>query len=1075
MMGDPRSPDYGVTQNVPGCRCDLCPLRADRQHSQPIVDEVPAGADILFIGEAPGKNETERGKPMVGASGEELLRYLARARVSRSDVGIANALLCRPPADLDDYLQHIKDTNIERAKANAESAVEQGHPEYLPPINDPRDCCRTRLVRLMVGRRVIIPLGGTAMEAVTGIDKISVWRGSPLRVDAFLAPPERYESSVGDKLPERLPPHPVKEDMRETRAPGEIWVLPTMHPAYALHEGPGRVMRGVIAHDVDKAFRIAREDRIHWTEPNFTLLPRTVDEVVDALGFARDYALKNEVSVAVDIETDPFAHRMECALWMVGVSWGDAGTLTIPFRAVTGVPWWSEADSPAVKAAICDLLMDERIPKVFHNHTFDVPILRRHGYVVNNIEDTMVAHHAVQSELSHSLAFVASLYTDARYWKDAVKEGGKWKPPSDEVFARYCARDCLTTWRIWERSMKLELKGSLPGAPGLDMTEVYRHGMEVAAKVLTPLHLNGMRFDRDKAEEVKKILLGREAECRDRMQVLLAPTDYKPRMLERSKLAKARDTRERYVLEADLFHPGGMWAIRCALEALRIPILERTKTGLLATGQEILAKAAPYATKEGMDFIRLLIGSAEGKAGKIESMGWRACVKLRTTYLEDPEILSDGRVHADWRMLTYTGRFSSSPNCQNQPQFLRSVFVPDPTNVLVSSDFARVEWHAQALLSGDPTLLKLFEEEDPHDVNAKLIFGDRYTSVDKDTKKRLRRLAKCVSGATLVTTSIGLVSVGELCRGLEAGESRVVDEEILVDNGDWMAPLAQVHSCGVQRVVRVSLASGSYVVCTPEHRFETPAAFVPARSLLPGARVRRALQRSQPLLVAHTRGSARSFQRETIEYDEVAAVEPAGAEPVYDLGVEGQRTYVANGVVTHNSFVYGLGYGANDTTIWENLVTEWPELLLKDVRTVSQTMRRLYPKWFKWRDDLLDHVRRQGHLRSPVLGRVRYFLGGIEATEVFNNTAQSTASDAANIAAIRLHDAFVGHPVKIVNQSHDSLTYEAPEALAAWVKEKIEEIMPGPYHVRFNVPGYPNHCDVRFGVDVKIGKNWAEV
>lgn len=849
--------------NVQGCRCDLCPLRVDRQHKRPIDDEIHPGAAVLFIGEAPGKHELEAMRPFVGASGEELHKYLRQAHLTRSDVDIANVLLCRPPADLDDYLKDVADRNIDRAKANKERGRREVDPGYSPPLADPRDCCRPRLMRYLPDKRVIIPLGGTALEAVTGLDKISFWRGSPLRVEQFADPPWGYEGAVGSPLPVRQPPHPVRGDVRETRAEDEVWVVPSLHPAYTLHEGPGRVMRGVVAHDVRKALRVLKDDRISWTEPNLTLTPTSPQAVEEALAEAAAYSLAHETAVAVDIETDPHTPRRQTAMWMVGFSWGDAGTFIIPFRAVSGSTWWPDAYQERIYEALRALLLHEGVKKVFHNHTFDVPILERHLKIgpthtpavgaeitaaeverrrpgVTNIADTMVAHHAVCSELSHSLAFVATLYTDARFWKDTVKDGGKWNPSSDEVFALYCARDCLTTWRIWEGALRLDLRGQLPGAKSpVDATEVYEHGMQVAKKVLMPLHENGMRFDLEKAQEVRKVLVVREAECRDRMQVLLEPTDYASRMLERAKLAKAKDTQIRYENEAVHFHPGGVWGIRCALEAMKVPIQERTATGLLATGQEILAKAAPYASSNGRDFVRLLIGTAEGKAGNVTAMGWRACVKLRTTYLENPSLDTDGRLHADWRMLTHTGRLASSPNCQNFPAFMRSVIVPERGCVLVSTDFARVEWHAQALMSGDKALLKLFEEEDPHDVNAKLIFGERYITAEKDVKKRLRRLAK--------------------------------------------------------------------------------------------------------------------------------------------------------------SFVYGLGYGATDMTIWENLVTEWPELKPADVRAVSKRMKALYPMWFRWRDDLLDHTRMCGYLRSAIMGRVRYFLGGLEATEVLNNKAQACVPATARI------------------------------------------------------------------------------
>jgi DNA polymerase len=58
-------------------------------------------ASILFIGEAPGKNEDEQGVPFIGAAGKFLDELLASIELSRSDVFIANVLKARPPNNRD--------------------------------------------------------------------------------------------------------------------------------------------------------------------------------------------------------------------------------------------------------------------------------------------------------------------------------------------------------------------------------------------------------------------------------------------------------------------------------------------------------------------------------------------------------------------------------------------------------------------------------------------------------------------------------------------------------------------------------------------------------------------------------------------------------------------------------------------------------------------------------------------------------------------------------------------------------------------------------------------------------------
>lgn len=54
-------------------------------------------AQIMFVGEGPGKNEDEQGLPFVGAAGKNLDKLLAEVGLSLNDVYIANILKCRPP------------------------------------------------------------------------------------------------------------------------------------------------------------------------------------------------------------------------------------------------------------------------------------------------------------------------------------------------------------------------------------------------------------------------------------------------------------------------------------------------------------------------------------------------------------------------------------------------------------------------------------------------------------------------------------------------------------------------------------------------------------------------------------------------------------------------------------------------------------------------------------------------------------------------------------------------------------------------------------------------------------------
>ncbi len=65
-------------------------------------------AKILFVGEAPGRNEDEQGLPFVGAAGKNLDKLLAEVKLSLNDIYITNILKCRPPENRDPTPEEIR-------------------------------------------------------------------------------------------------------------------------------------------------------------------------------------------------------------------------------------------------------------------------------------------------------------------------------------------------------------------------------------------------------------------------------------------------------------------------------------------------------------------------------------------------------------------------------------------------------------------------------------------------------------------------------------------------------------------------------------------------------------------------------------------------------------------------------------------------------------------------------------------------------------------------------------------------------------------------------------------------------
>ncbi len=85
--------------------CRKCPLHETR--TRPVPGEGSLDAEIMFVGEAPGRREDETGRPFVGAAGRLLSELLGSIGLRREDVFITNIVKCRPPGNRDPREEEI--------------------------------------------------------------------------------------------------------------------------------------------------------------------------------------------------------------------------------------------------------------------------------------------------------------------------------------------------------------------------------------------------------------------------------------------------------------------------------------------------------------------------------------------------------------------------------------------------------------------------------------------------------------------------------------------------------------------------------------------------------------------------------------------------------------------------------------------------------------------------------------------------------------------------------------------------------------------------------------------------------
>ncbi len=76
-------------------KCKKCPLCTSRNNV--VFGEGSANADLMFIGEGPGYDEDQQGRPFVGKAGELMTKMISAMQFSREQVYISNIVKCRPP------------------------------------------------------------------------------------------------------------------------------------------------------------------------------------------------------------------------------------------------------------------------------------------------------------------------------------------------------------------------------------------------------------------------------------------------------------------------------------------------------------------------------------------------------------------------------------------------------------------------------------------------------------------------------------------------------------------------------------------------------------------------------------------------------------------------------------------------------------------------------------------------------------------------------------------------------------------------------------------------------------------
>lgn len=265
-----------------------------------------------------------------------------------------------------------------------------------------------------------------------------------------------------------------------------IIYLPTFHPAYVLRSGSDFPL---FAFDLGKIPRLLKEGTKKYEfekiiDPRGMELIEATNEILQWPEFTVDI---ESVRDSTHILCIGFAYKNK-AICVVN---HDGFGIDTEFANSVGRILGSESD------------------KIFHNAIFDCEMLRLNGLEVRNLKwDTQVAQHILEPELSRSLAFLTSTYTDLPYFKDmgrsAIPDNEKsWNNKVDKgKLYDYNCMDVLSTYLVYSEQLK-EIKG--------DFLDLFNYEMEML-EVSMHISQSGMLIDPERKNQIDTILTKRAQE-----------------------------------------------------------------------------------------------------------------------------------------------------------------------------------------------------------------------------------------------------------------------------------------------------------------------------------------------------------------------------------------------------------------------------------------------------------------------------------------------------------------------------------------------------------------------------------
>ena len=409
---------------------------------------------------------------------------------------------------------------------------------------------------------------------------------------------------------------------------------------------------------------------------------------------------------AIDTETDSL-DTVTANLVGISLSVKEGGGCYIPIgHKYDDCP--KQLDIDDVIKELGSSIEKNKLKAVGQNLKFDIPILHRHGIVLDEFHaDTMLMSYVLNSTATrHGMDKLAMFYLDYETVKysDVTGTASKqinFSAVEIEVASHYAAEDADITLRLFNK-----LDSLLKDKP--TQIKLLQNIEYPLVHVLSRVEQNGAKIDKNKLSDHSKELS--------------------------EKIAKLSS--EAFKIAGDEFNlDSPKQLLEVLYEKLKLPILKKTPKGQPSTNEETLQRL-----------------SEEYELPKI-ILKYRTLAKLKSTYTDSLiriENTQTKRIHTSYQQaVTSTGRLSSTePNLQNIPiktaegRRIREAFVPDKGNILISADYSQIELRIMAHLSKDKNLTHAFNNNlDVHSATASEVFGVSLEDVTQDH----RRSAKAIN------------------------------------------------------------------------------------------------------------------------------------------------------------------------------------------------------------------------------------------------------------------------------------------------------------------------------------------